>query len=91
MIDPSLLRVANTPDTEFLLQTELRAIQSGLEYIEKKYPSGNIYKGYVIEGKREGVGITTSPCGHKEVGEYHLDRLNGCVKAEFSNGDRYWG
>jgi hypothetical protein len=25
--DPSLLRVANTPDTQFLLQAELRAIQ----------------------------------------------------------------
>jgi serine/threonine protein kinase len=28
--DPSLIRVANTPNTQFLLQAELRAIQKGL-------------------------------------------------------------
>jgi hypothetical protein len=28
--DPSLIRVANTPNTQFLLQAELRAIQMGL-------------------------------------------------------------
>jgi hypothetical protein len=32
--DPSLLRVANTPNTQFLLQAELRAIQNGLQYKE---------------------------------------------------------
>ena len=32
--DPSLLRVANTPNTQFLLQAELRAIHNGLQYIE---------------------------------------------------------
>jgi hypothetical protein len=30
MIDESLLRVANTPDTRFLLQAELKAIKQGL-------------------------------------------------------------
>jgi hypothetical protein len=30
MIDESLLRVANTPDTHFLLQAELKAIKQGL-------------------------------------------------------------
>jgi hypothetical protein len=28
--DPSLIRVANTPNTQFLLQAELKAIQNGL-------------------------------------------------------------
>ena len=28
--DPSLLKVSNTPNTQFLLQAELRAIQAGL-------------------------------------------------------------
>ena len=35
MIDRSLLRVANTPHTEFLLQAELKAIQEGLQYKER--------------------------------------------------------
>ena len=35
MIDKSLLRVANTEDTEFLVQAELNAIKQGLEYKEE--------------------------------------------------------
>ena len=34
MIDKSLLRVANTDNTEFLLQPELNAIKKGFEYKE---------------------------------------------------------
>ena len=61
--DQSLIRVAKTPYT-FLLQAELRAINSGLEYREIKYPSGNIYTGYVNkDGKGEGVGILFTACG----------------------------
>jgi len=45
--DPSLLRVANTPNTQFLLQAELRAIQAGLDYKEIKYSNGGTYNGYV--------------------------------------------
>ena len=63
LIDPSLLRVANTPDTEFLLQAELKAIQAGLQYKEKdsKTESGvdYKYKGYVNQDdQREGPGIS---------------------------------
>ncbi len=47
MIDESKLRVANTPDTHFLRQAELKAIKQGLEYEEGEYPNGDIYKGYV--------------------------------------------
>ena len=35
LIDPSLLRVACTPETEFLLQAELRAIKNRLQFKEK--------------------------------------------------------
>jgi hypothetical protein len=35
MIDRSLLRVANTSHTEFLLQAELKAIKDGLQYKER--------------------------------------------------------
>ena len=47
MIDKSLLRVANTEDTEFLVQAELNAIKQGLQYKEKEGKSGAKYFGYV--------------------------------------------
>ena len=57
MTDPSLLRVATTPSTQFLLQAELRAIQQGLQYTEIQADEVT-YKGYVDkDGQREGVGI----------------------------------
>jgi hypothetical protein len=88
--DPSLIRVANTPNTQFLLQAELRAIQNGLQYREIKYDNG-IYNGYVKDGKREGVGITKLASGRKDIAEYHLNKLHGCAKEEFADGNRYWG
>jgi hypothetical protein len=56
--DPSLLRVATTPTTEFLLQPELRAIQQGLQYKEIQVNKYVTYKGYIDkDGRKEGVGI----------------------------------
>jgi hypothetical protein len=56
--DPSLLRVANTPNTQFLLQAELRAIQNGFQYIEEEDEDGDIYNGYEDkDGNAEGVGM----------------------------------
>jgi hypothetical protein len=89
--DPSLIRVANTPNTQFLLQAELRAIQSGLQYIEIKDTDGTTYNGYVKDGLCEGVGITTLTSGHRDIAEYHLNKLHGCGKVEGADGDRYWG
>ena len=61
--DQSLIRVAKTPYT-FLLQAELRAINSGLEYREINYEDGNRYTGYVNkDGKIEGVGIGITDIG----------------------------
>ena len=63
LIDLSLLRVANTPDTEFLLQAELKAIQAGLQYKEIEYKHEEkgyeeIFKGYVNQDDQiEGPGI----------------------------------
>jgi hypothetical protein len=90
--DPSLIRVANTPNTQFLLQAELRAIQNGLQYIEIEDEDGNTYKGYVDkDGKREGVGIRIFTSGYKDYGEWHLNKLHGCAKVEYASGDNYWG
>jgi hypothetical protein len=58
MIDESKLKVANTPDTHFLLQAELKAIQQGLYYKEKEFAYGDKYKFYVNkDGELEGVRI----------------------------------
>jgi hypothetical protein len=56
--DPTLIRVAITPNTQFLLQAELRAMQNGLQYKEEEVDEELTYKGYVDkDGKAEGVGI----------------------------------
>ena len=59
MIDKSFLKVANTPETEFLLQAELKAIKEGLEYIEMS-GEGFTYRGYCKDGKAEGPGMQIS-------------------------------
>ena len=46
MIDESQLRVANNPDTRFLLQAELKAIKQGLLYKQINYNDGFKYNGY---------------------------------------------
>jgi hypothetical protein len=89
--DLSLIRVANTPNTQFLLQAELRAIQNGLQYKEIKANNGETYNGYSKDGKREGVGITTYSNGVKDFAEYHLNKRHGCAKVEYANGNSYWG
>ena len=68
--DPSLLRVANTPNTQFLLQAELRAIHNGLQYIEEQVSEKVTYKGYVDkDGNWEGVGMRIWSDGYKDYGE----------------------
>jgi serine/threonine protein kinase len=90
--DPSLLRVANTStSTDFLLQSELRAIQLGLKYIEIQYKEGT-YKGYLDkDDQREGVGIRVWSDGDKDYSEWHLNNIHGCNKVEFASGNSYWG
>ncbi len=67
MTDPSLLRVATTPSTQFLLQAELRAIQQGLLYTEIQLTKDLIYKGYVDkDGIGEGVAIRIRTDGYKD-------------------------
>ena len=81
IIDKSLLRVANTPNTHFLLQAELNAIKQGLKYEEYEWANGDRYKGYYNkDGQKEGVGIYISTTGEKYSGEWHLNRLHGCAK-----------
>jgi hypothetical protein len=89
--DPSLLRVANNPNTQFLLQAELRAIQNGLQYKEIQYERGT-NKGYVDKDeKAEGVGIRIWSDGDKDYAEYHLNNIHGCGKVEYVGVGSYWG
>ena len=86
-----LLTVSDTPETQFLLQAELKAIQSGLEYIEKQFGDFR-YKGYVNEdGQFEGVGMKVYSDGKKVIGEFHHGKLNGCAKIQFAKGQIFWG
>jgi hypothetical protein len=90
--DDSLLRVANTPNTQFLLQAELRAIHQGLQYIEEEEEDGVRYHGYVDkDGQAEGVGMRIRTNGYKDYGEWHLNKLHGCQKVEDADGDTHWG
>jgi hypothetical protein len=69
LIDRSLLRVANTPETEFLLQAELRAIQAGLQYKEREIMHEDydeMFKGYVNQDNQfEGPVIRIFSDGEK--------------------------
>ena len=79
--DESLLSVANIPNTQFLLQAELRAIHQVLQYKEEEDEDGNRYHGYVDQdGLQEGVGIVITASGLKIIGEWHLNKLHGCGK-----------
>jgi hypothetical protein len=89
--DPSLLRVANTPNTQFLLQAELRAIQNCLQYVEVG-DEELTYKGYVDKDvNAEGVGIRIRSDGYKDYGEWHLNNQHGCMKMEWANGGTHLG
>ena len=69
----SVLKVANTPKTQFLVQAELNTLKNvtgffsfkkGLKYKEKEYDNGFSYKGYLNkEGQAEGVGILITDIG----------------------------
>jgi hypothetical protein len=91
MIDESKLKVANTPDTHFLLQGEFKAIKQGLEYEEKEWNDGGKFKGYYNKaGKYEGVGIAIFPDGTKARGEFYASQLHGIVKQTYEDGLTLW-
>jgi hypothetical protein len=90
--DELLLRVANTPNTQFLLQAELRAIHQGLQYREIQVNKELRYHGYVNdEGQQEGVGMRIWTDGERDYGEWHLNKRHGCQKVEWADGGTHWG
>jgi hypothetical protein len=84
------LKLANTPETSWLLQGELKAIHDGHVYKEIKDENAT-YRGYVNQdGELEGVGIEIWNDGDKYSGEYKGGYRNGVFKAE-SGGNICWG
>ena len=86
-----MLKLANTPETRWLLQGELKAIKDGYAFKELK-GKDSTYRGYVNQdGKIMGVGIEISNDGKKYSGEYKGGRRHGVYKLETANGDIFWG
>ena len=87
----AVLKIAVDDETMWMLPGELYAIKQGLKFKEKKYDNST-YRGYFNkDGEPEGVGIMTFNDGTKFSGEYKRSKRNGVVKAEFADGNIYWG
>jgi len=52
-VDKSLLRIANTEESEFLAQSEQKAINDGLQFCEEKKYDNLVYRGYINEQGEE--------------------------------------
>ena len=71
MMPETILRIADTDLTRFLIQSELKAQQQGLQYKENIKRTNNkgvngTHRGYVnSKGEREGVGISIWDNGQK--------------------------
>jgi hypothetical protein len=52
-VDKSLLRIANTEESEFLAQSEQKAINDGLQFCEDKKYNNGVYRGYINEQGEE--------------------------------------
>ena len=57
VLEKSVLRIANTEESEFLMQSELKAINDGLQFCEQKkierpWAMG-VYRGYINEQGEE--------------------------------------
>ena len=93
----TILWIANTNLTRFLIQSELKAQQQGLQYVEGVEITGTngvncTYRGYVnSDGEEEGVGIRIWDNGEKYYGEYHQGLLHGIARCESAYGKCYWG
>ena len=49
----------------------------GGQAVEHKYANGSVYKGAMVDQKREGNGVITWANGSKYVGSFKNDNMNG--------------
>jgi hypothetical protein len=88
---PKMIKLANTLETVWLLQGELKAIRDGHVYKEMKIWNWT-YRGYINQDDElEGVGIEILDDGTKYSGEYKGGHRNGVIKAEWVGGNICWG
>jgi hypothetical protein len=56
-----------------------------------KYANGDVYKGYIKNGKREGEGVLITKKGDEIEGTWKEDKKHGLVTCVLANGDYYRG
>ena len=56
-------------------------------YKEIEYENGDLYKGEMINNKREGAGKLKMKNGERYLGQWHNDNLNGFGKQYYPNGN----
>lgn len=67
----------------------LPAYDSTVERIT--FPSGAIYVGQILDGKRHGQGTMTYPDGEKYVGQHKSGKSHGQGTSTWANGEKYTG
>ncbi len=74
------------------IDTEKEHSLSSRTYPTKRtYSNGNIYEGFVVNGKAEGKGKFTWTNGDRYEGEFSNNEMNGKGILTYANGDRYEG
>lgn len=58
---------------------------------KRTYSNGNVYEGFVVNGKAEGKGIFTWTNGDRYEGNFSNNEMNGRGILTYANGDRYEG
>jgi hypothetical protein len=65
--------------------------QSATQVQNYRYPSGNVYSGSMVGGKRSGQGTLTWPDGGSYTGTWRSDECEGQGLMRFPNGSSYEG
>ena len=90
------IKNANRRDSLFVAETRAKAYNDSITYHEKfpdqvTYPDGTIYKGHLIDGKKNGYGEYTNSGGSVYEGEWKGDKKNGQGKMVYKDGSSYDG
>jgi hypothetical protein len=86
------LKVSIKPGAEFLVQSEVKALNNGLTYKEETDEDGNTYSGYVNSYDIwEGVGILVLQTGDVFMSELLENQFEGCGRMTTESNFKYWG
>lgn len=81
----------NKTETPHLTPEASSSLRSQTYPTKRTYANGNIYEGYVVNGKAEGKGKFTWTNGDRYEGEFSNNEMNGNGILTYANGDRYEG